>query len=72
MWDYDLVGNPIIFSINKNSKSIRVVSALSKTGDLIYLKAKDGSLVFPNGVKKIRTPVSDIFNEKVGSKKKDK
>ena len=67
LWDYDLVGNPIIFSINKNNKSIRVVSALSKTGDLIYLKVKDGSLVFPKGVKKIKTPESDVFNEKVGN-----
>ena len=52
LWDFDLVENPMIFSIKKNDVFIRVVTALSKTGDVIYLKAKDGSLVFPKGLKK--------------------
>ena len=65
LWDFDLVGNPIVFSRkNEGYISERVVAALSKTGDVIFLKVKDGSLVFPNGIKKINVPNSDIKNEK--------
>ena len=65
LWDFDLVGNPIIFSRkNNNDISERVVLALSKTGDIIFLKAKDGSLIFPNGIKKIIVSHSDIKGEK--------
>ena len=67
LWDFDLVGNPMIFSINENKNSIRVVSALSKTGDVIYLKVKDGSLVFPNGIKKNYPFQSDVSGEKTAS-----
>jgi len=67
LWDFDLVGNPMIFSINENKNPIRVVSALSKTGDVIYLKVKDGSLVFPNGIKKNYPIQSDVLDEKTAS-----
>ena len=67
LWDFDLVGNPMIFSVIEKNKSIRVVSALSKTGDIIYLKVKDGSPVFPNGIKKNYPSQSDIPDEKTAS-----
>ena len=68
LWDFDLVGNPIIFSRkNKKNFSERVVAALSKTGDVIFLKAKDGSLIFSDGIKKIKVPKSDVINEKSAS-----
>ena len=67
LWDFDLVGNPMIFSINENKDLIRVVAALSKTGDVIYLKVKDGSLVFPEGIKKNYPPQSDVSGEKTAS-----
>ena len=65
LWDFDLVGNPIIFS-RKNYKNIfeRVVVALSKTGDVIFLRVNDGKPIFPKGIKKISVPSSDIKNEK--------
>lgn len=68
LWDFDLVGNPIIFS-RKNERHVfeRVVAALSKTGDIILLKVKDGSLVFPEGITKINVPNSDVKNEKTAS-----
>ena len=65
LWDLDLVGNPIIFSRkNDTNKLERVVVALSKTGDVIFLNAKNGSLIFPNGIEKINVPISDVKNEK--------
>lgn len=67
LWDFDLVGSPMIFSIYENNNSIRVVAALSKTGDVIYLKVKDGSLVFPNGIKKNYPSRSDVSGEQTAS-----
>ena len=67
LWDFDLVGNPIIFSTKKDNQIIRVVVALSKTGDLIYLNANDGSFIFPNSIKKITVPKSNVSKEQTGS-----
>ena len=64
LWDFDLVGNPIIFFSKINGINERVVAALSKTGDIIFLKAKNGNPVFPNDIKKIKVEQSNVEKEK--------
>ena len=64
LWDFDLVGNPIIFSRDENGVNERVVAALSKTGDIIFLKVSNGSPIFPNYIKKIKVNQSNVEKEK--------
>ena len=61
VWDYDLVGYPIIFTNNKLNK--RSVISLSKTGEIIYLDINTGEALIPNSIKKITVPKSDVPGE---------
>lgn len=70
LWDLDIVGNPMSFSLILNSKKIFAVVALTKTGDVIYLDALTGKPIFEDSFRLIAVPQSDIPNEMTASHQK--
>ena len=61
LWDYDVVGTPIILNhVSIEGRQYEsVVISLSKTGDIITLDAKTGAPVYSDQIKKIVVPMSD-------------
>ena len=64
IWDLDLVGNPLILSMKIDSKKIKAVIALTKTGDIILLNALTGKPVYEDSYQMIPVPTSDVPGEK--------
>jgi len=63
LWDFELVGNPIIVKnvkLKNNNQSKNSVIALSKTGDVIMLDIETGEPIFKNSFKNISVERSDI------------
>ncbi len=63
LWDFDLVGPPIITSLEKLNNGKKIVIALSKTGEVIVLDAKNGESVYQNSITRIKVQNSDIKGE---------
>lgn len=63
LWDFDLAGSPILTNVKINGENHRAVIALSKTGQIIYLKAKNGVPIFEDSIAKIKVPKSDLPDE---------
>ena len=62
LWDYDIPSPPILTSIQKDSKTIDVVVAVTKIGNTIILERNSGKPIFDFLLKKA-TP-SDVPGEK--------
>lgn len=60
LWDFDLVGFPIIVSSNLTEN---YVLSLSKTGEIIFLNTLDGTPFFKNSIQKISVPKTLAPNE---------
>ena len=45
LWDLDMVGAPIVTNLTIKNKKVRCVIGLSKTGNILVVKAKTGELV---------------------------
>ena len=63
LWDFDLVGPPIITSVKELNNGKKIVIALSKTGEVIVLDAKNGESVYKDSISKIEVQNSDIKGE---------
>jgi glucose dehydrogenase len=64
LWDFDVVANPILLTVNgENGGAVKAVAALSKTGDTIFLRADTGAPVFANSITDAPAPASDVPNE---------
>jgi len=67
LWDFDLVGNPIIvknIKIKNQNQSKNSVIALSKTGDVIMVEIETGQPIFKDSFKNIsveRSDIKDVF-----------
>jgi quinoprotein glucose dehydrogenase len=65
LWDYDVASQPALITIRKDGKSIPVVAAGSKTGNLFILDRVTGKPVF--GFEERPVPKSDIPGEMAAS-----
>jgi len=65
VWDFDLVGSPIIADIEIDGVIKRTVIALSKTGNIIVLDLITGKPVYKNGMSLINVPQSNLKGEQV-------
>lgn len=63
LWDFDLVGPPILHDISYKNKTKRAVVSLTKTGEIIYLDVTNGMPIFQDSILKINTPPSDVPGE---------
>jgi quinoprotein glucose dehydrogenase len=63
LWDFDLVGPPIITSFKELNNGKKIVIALSKTGEVIVLDAKNGESIYKDSISKIEVQNSDIKGE---------
>ena len=63
VWDFDLVGPPIITSTKILNNGKKIVIALSKTGEVIVLDAVSGDSVYDDSISRIEVPSSDIKGE---------
>jgi len=63
LWDFDLVGPPIITSFKELNNGKKIVIALSKTGEVIVLDAKNGQSVYKDSISKIEVQNSEIKGE---------
>jgi len=63
LWDFDLVGPPIITLIKGLNNGKKIVIALSKTGEVIVLDAKNGESVYKDSISKIEVQNSEIKGE---------
>jgi len=61
IWDLDVVGPPIITTINVNGKVVPVVAAVTKSGNTLLVNRLSGKPVF--GVSSQKVPKSDIPGE---------
>jgi len=62
LWDFDIVGPPLITDINFKNKLTRVVIALSKTGNVIIYDIENKKLLHQNAFEFISVPPSDVEN----------
>lgn len=70
LWDFDVVGPPIILDLKIKGKKIRTVIAASKTGNIMIFNVKNGKPLFDNFYKKIKVPNSDVKNVKTSKYQK--
>ena len=61
LWDYDLSGPPVLFTVNQNGKKIPAVAEISKTGFLYVLDRRTGKPVF--GMEERSVPQTDVPGE---------
>ena len=61
LWDYDVVGPPIIHNLKINNKIYEVIILLSKVGNAIILERNTGKPVFDINYKS--APKSNILGE---------
>jgi quinoprotein glucose dehydrogenase len=61
LWDYDLSGPPVLFTINQDGKKIPALAEMSKTGFLYVLDRRTGKPVF--GMEERPVPQSDVPSE---------
>ena len=64
IWDFDLVGNPLILSLKIGFEQVKAVIALTKTGDIILLNALTGKPIYENSYRMTSVPKSDFPREK--------
>ncbi|MEM7234609.1 MAG: PQQ-binding-like beta-propeller repeat protein, partial [Planctomycetota bacterium] len=62
IWDLDIPAPPVLTTIERNSRRVDVVAAVSKTGNTLLLDRESGKPVFPMRWK--RAPVSGVPGEK--------
>jgi len=63
VWDLDLVGNPILFKFSHLDKEYDALVALTKTGDVLLLDAKNGTPIFKESFEYIPVPQSSLKGE---------
>ncbi|MBV9155478.1 MAG: PQQ-binding-like beta-propeller repeat protein [Acidobacteriaceae bacterium] len=61
LWDYDLSGPPVLFTVDQNGTKIPAVAEISKTGLLYVLDRRTGKPVF--GMEERPVPQSDVPGE---------
>lgn len=62
LWDFDIVGPPLITDVDFQNKKTRVVIALSKTGNVIIYDILKKKLLHENSYDLIQAPKSDVEN----------
>ena len=62
LWDFDVVGPPVILDLKIRNKNIRTVVAASKTGNIMIFNVRNGKPIFENFYKNIEVPDSDLKN----------
>lgn len=70
LWDYDVVGAPVITDIKLGNKKIRSVIVGSKTGNILILNVINGQPIFKNSFYYIQTPTSDVEGVKTSKYQK--
>lgn len=62
LWDFDVVGPPLITDIVYKNKKTRIVIALSKTGNVIIYDINKKKLLYDKPYELIEAPPSDVKN----------
>ncbi|MDC6484628.1 PQQ-binding-like beta-propeller repeat protein [Methylophilaceae bacterium] len=68
VWDFDVVGPPLLTKIKVNAKTIPVVIALSKTGNILMVNRKSGKPIFDYSYQLIDS--GDFPNHQTSKKQK--
>ena len=63
VWDLDLVGNPMPLKLRASNQDYYALVALTKTGDILLLNAKNGKPIFENSFQKVPVPQSRLKGE---------
>lgn len=61
IWDYDLPGQPTLFDVKRNGRTIPAVAAVSKTGFIFLLDRRNGKPIYK--VTEMPVPPSSIAGE---------
>ena len=63
LWDFDMVGQPLLVSMKTNGVSRRIAIGLGKTGNIHLVDLKSGEYLMPNSVDTVFVPQSKLPGE---------